>query len=166
MNISNWWVATVQNEWMVMMWHRSTQYYMCGIKQSIDFVNIRKLFNDNTMPQNRQIDLNLTINSISPVSNIRKHANTLTHNKWNVPIWNDAFLWIHIKIRRSTIRSSLFLNLFPYSCSQASTVVVVAVPLDCHLHCCQEQLTYFELVTDNPFLVIWFYQRYRHASIF
>lgn len=43
----------------------------------------------------------------------------------------------------------------PYSYSQASTVAVAAVLLDCHLYCCcQQQLTYFALVTDNPFLVI------------
>lgn len=70
-----------------------------------------------------------------------------------VLIWSMHF-WcrIHIKIWQSTM---VFVQLLPYSCSPASTVVVVAVLLDCHLCCCQQQLTYFVLVTDNPFSVIY-----------
>lgn len=70
-----------------------------------------------------------------------------------VLIWSMHF-WcrIHIKIWRSTM---VFVQLLPYSCSPASTVAVVAVLLDCHLCCCQQQLTYFVLVTDNPFSVIY-----------
>lgn len=67
----------------------------------------------------------------------------------------NYFVKILIKIRRSTKVFAEY-QLHSYSCWPASAVVAVAVLLDCHLHCCQQQLTYFELVTDNPFLVIYF----------
>lgn len=92
--------------------------------------------------------------SAANIFNNLNHLNLFARMRTHCGL-NDVILSILIKMWRSTKLSACRWHRLPYNCLQASTVAVAAVLLDCHSYCCcQQQLTYFALVTDNPFLVI------------
>lgn len=123
------------------------------------------LFQTQNECMNKWIRLNQMRSANELNENLREKLSSIWFKQFTYACMSMRFHLIYVfqfcqfisKFLRSTIVFAEY-QLLPYSCWPASTVAVV-VRLDCHLHCCQQQSTYFGLVTDNPFSVIYFWPR-------